>query len=53
MGTMVCPKDKQPLHWEVFGGMRVRHQRDRADIYQARCPSCMKHFDVLAPKDTP
>lgn len=53
VNTMQCPKDSAALHWEVFGGMRVRHQKNRGHIYQARCPSCFRHFDVLAPKDNP
>lgn len=53
VGTMQCPKDSEPLHWEVFGGMRVRHQKNRGHVYQARCPKCHKEFEVLAPKETP
>lgn len=50
-GAVKCPKDGEHLHWEVFGGMRVSHQKSRGHVYQARCPACLRHFDVLTPKD--
>lgn len=46
--TMVCPKDGAALHWEVFGGMRLRQD----GIYRTVCPSCRRNFNVLAHKDT-
>ena len=51
VGTMKCPKDEEPLHWEVFGGMRIRRQSGKASIYQARCPKCSKQYEVFAPKE--
>ena len=53
VGATACPKDKTPLHWEVLGGMRVRHQRNKGHVYNARCPKCHKDFEVLAPKEYP
>lgn len=47
--TMSCPKDRAVLHWEVFGGMRLR----RNGAYRAVCPSCRRNFNVLAPKERP
>ena len=51
VGAMKCPKDGEPLHWEVFGGMRIHHQSGKASIYQARCPKCSKQYEVFAPKE--
>lgn len=51
--TMKCKKDGTALHWETWGGMRVRHTTNRGPIYQARCPKCLKSWDVLAQKEQP
>lgn len=51
-GATKCPKDNTSLHWEVFGGMRIRRQTNRGgDVYSAVCPTCRKPWDVLAPKE--
>lgn len=49
VNTLSCPKDRAVLHWEVFGGMRLR----RNGAYRAVCPSCRRNFNVLAPKERP
>ena len=50
LNTLHCPKDKAPLHWELFASMRLRHQAGTGHVYHARCPQCGKDYDVLAPK---
>lgn len=50
LNTMHCPKEGTALHWEVFGGMRVRREAGAGHIYRALCPKCKRNFDVLTPK---
>ena len=46
-GTTRCPRDKTPLHWEQFGGMRLYSVEGGGkgglggmSYYKARCPTC-------------
>lgn len=48
--AMTCPADAEALYWELYAGMRVRHQRRRGAVYLARCPKCGKDYEVLAPQ---
>lgn len=45
-GTTTCPKDGEPLHWEQIHGMRLVRQVGSVEVYQARCPKCLKHWSV-------
>lgn len=47
-GTMKCPNENKPLHWEVFGGMRVVKEQDGIRLYQAKCPECGYYWGVRA-----
>lgn len=47
-GTLKCPNDNEPLHWEQRGGMRMVHQQDGLKLLQAKCPKCGWYFGVHA-----
>lgn len=47
VGALHCPVDKEPLHFRIFQGMRIRQDGK----YDARCPKCGKHYEVNAPKE--
>lgn len=46
-GTLKCPKDKTPLHFEQFAGMRLYSVEGGGkgglggmSYYKAKCPTC-------------
>lgn len=47
-GTVICPKEKAPLEWELFQGMRVKKQHHGKFVYQARCTVCGTYWAVEA-----
>ncbi|ATW58025.1 hypothetical protein CNR34_00092 [Pseudomonas phage nickie] len=47
-GTILCPNDKEPLHWEQMGGMRVIKVQDGIELLQAKCVKCGWYFGVHA-----
>lgn len=47
-GTLKCPNDKELLHWEQMGGMRIVKLQDGFKLLQAKCVKCGHYFGVHA-----
>lgn len=51
LGTLKCPEDKSNLWFEIFQGMRIRHEAEGEHHYNAKCPTCHKYYTVKAPAE--
>jgi hypothetical protein len=50
-GTLVCPEDKAHLEFMGIANMRLKREIEPGTYaYDAKCPTCQRKFDVLAPK---
>ena len=36
----------EELHWEQLAGMRLFREVDGRKMYRARCPKCLRSYDV-------